>query len=224
MIWPSRSPPPPRRRRGPGAVARDHDRRGRAAALLLLLARVDLADRGRELVAAERLDEELACAGEHRPPEVVRLALDRHHHDRGVGDLGGQPLRGRDAVHVRHVDVHQDDLGHQLGRELECLRPGRGRTDHLDVALEPEELRQVIAGLRDVVHDEDTDLVGHRGKSSTCSFEWWMELRALDGRGTRRSIAPVALLGVGPRSRPLEGATDHWAGRIASTSSGRRTP
>src|SRR5205085_6606518 len=48
---------------------------------LLALAHVDLADRGRQLVTAERLDEELARAGEHRSAEVVRLALDRHHDD-----------------------------------------------------------------------------------------------------------------------------------------------
>ena len=161
--WPSRSPPPWPPSASPvgPAAARSHDRRDRAAARLLLLPRVDLADRGGELVAAERLDEELARAREHRPAEVVGLALDGHHDDRGVGDLRAQALRGLDAVHVGHVDVHQDDVRRQLGGELEGLRPGRGRADHFDVALEPEQLRQVIAGLRDVVHDEDTDLVSH---------------------------------------------------------------
>ena len=44
---------------------------------------------------------------------------------------------------------------------LSASIPEDGRTDHLDVALETEQLRQVVAGLRNVVHDEDTDLVGH---------------------------------------------------------------
>ena len=85
-------------------------RRGRHPAGLVALAGVDLSDRGGQLVAAERLDQELARAGQHRAAEVVRLALDRHHHDRR-GRGGPSQLLGRgDAVHVRHVDVHQDDI------------------------------------------------------------------------------------------------------------------
>ena len=45
--------------------------------------------------------------------------------------------------------------------ELERLGAGRRRADHVDVALEAEQLREVVAGLRDVVDDEDADLVGH---------------------------------------------------------------
>ena len=93
-----------------GGAARGHDRGRRPAVGLLDLPGVDLPDRGRQLVAAEGLDEELARAGEHRAAEVVRLALHRHHHDGGVRDLGAHPLGCRDAVHVRHVDVHQHDV------------------------------------------------------------------------------------------------------------------
>jgi len=137
------------------------DRHRAHPAELLLLARVDLPDGGGELVAAKRLDEELAGAGEHRPTEVVRLALDRHHHDRRGRDLGRQLLRRGDAVHVRHVDVHQHDIGLDLARHGHCFVAGRSRADHLDVRLESEQLREVVAGLGDVVHDQDADLVGH---------------------------------------------------------------
>ena len=128
---------------------------------LLALAGVDLPDRGGQLVAGERLDQELTRTGEHGPAEVVRLALHGHHDDRGGRDLRGEALRGRDAVHVRHVDVHEDDVRQQLGRHLEGFAPGRRRPDDLDVRLEAEQLREVIAGLRDVVDDEDADLVCH---------------------------------------------------------------
>ena len=67
-----------------------------ATAIRLCLSRsrvVDLADRGGELVAAERLDEELARAGQHRAAEVVRLALDRHHDDRGRRDARATSAR-----------------------------------------------------------------------------------------------------------------------------------
>ena len=92
------------------ARAGRRDRRGGHAAGLVALAGVDLSDRGGQLVAAERLDEELARSGQHGPAQVVGLALDGHHHDGRGGERRGQLLGGRDAVHVRHVDVHQDDV------------------------------------------------------------------------------------------------------------------
>ena len=135
-------------------------------ALLLAFPRVDLADRGGQLVAAERLDEELARPGEHRSAEVVRLTLDRHHDDRGGRDLGRELLGRGDAVHVGHVDVHQHDVRTQASGHLERLAAGVGRADDLDVALEPEELREVVARLGDVVDDEDLDRVCHVGLSA----------------------------------------------------------
>ena len=46
--------------------------------------------------------------------------------------------------------------------QLQRLRSGSGRAHHLDVALESEQLRQVVAGLLDVVDDEDCDAIGHQ--------------------------------------------------------------
>ena len=135
----------------------------RHPALLVALASADLPDRGGQLVAAERLDQELARAGEHRAAQVVGLALDGHHHDCRAGHDGRELLGRSDAVHVRHVDVHQDDVRDESSGHLQCLATGRGGTDHVDVAFEAKELRQVIAGLGDVVDDEDADLVGHFG-------------------------------------------------------------
>ena len=148
-------------RDGAGAAARPTGRAGRDPGQLLLLAGVDLPDRRGELVRGERLDEELARPGQHRPAEVVGLALDGHHHDRGGRHLGGQAFRRRDAVHVRHVDVHQDDVRRELRRHLDGFAPGCRRSHDLDVRLEAQELREVIAGLRDVVDDQDADLVCH---------------------------------------------------------------
>ena len=144
------------------AGGRPVDDRHRHASDLLALAGVDLADRRRELVRAERLDQELAGPGQHRAAQVVRLALDRHHHDRRGRDARRQELRGGDPVHLGHVDVHQDDVREELRGHLQRLGAGRGRPDHLDVLLEPEKLRQVVARLQDVVHDQDADLVAHR--------------------------------------------------------------
>ena len=78
------SPEPPRRGAcRPACRAGRGDRDATAMpALLVALAGADLADRGGQLVAAERLDQELAGAGQHRAAEVVRLALHGHHDDR----------------------------------------------------------------------------------------------------------------------------------------------
>ena len=72
--------PPPSLVGAPPPRAGRRDRRGGHAAGLVALAGMDLSDRGGQLVAAERLDEELARSGQHGPAQVVGLALDRHHH------------------------------------------------------------------------------------------------------------------------------------------------
>ena len=129
--------------------------------LLLLLQLVDPPDAGDELVPAEGLDQELAGARLHGPPEVVPLPLDRHDDDRGVGHLLGQDLGRLDAVHDRHVDVHQDDVGAQLAGLLHPLLAVGGGAHDLDVGLEGQQLLQVVQGARDVVDDQDLDQVSH---------------------------------------------------------------
>ena len=168
------------------AAGRGHRRDGEPA-LLVTFPCAHLPDRGGELVAAEWLDQELARAGQHRAAQVVGFALDRHHDHRGARSGRGHLFRGGDAVHVRHVDVHQDDIRVQPNGHLEGLATGRRRADHVDVALEAQELREVIAGLGDVVDDEDADLIGHL---------WWEVLvsrcgedgTAVTGEGDGRSL------------------------------------
>ena len=124
-IWPG-SPGSPDRVplvRGAGRGRHGGDRH---PALLVALASADLADRGGQLVAAERLDQELARAGEHRAAQVVGLALDGHHHDCRAGDDRRELLGRGDAVHVRHVDVHQHDVRDESSGHLQCLATGRG--------------------------------------------------------------------------------------------------
>ena len=118
--------------RSPVAATGGGDHRdGGHPALLVALASAHLADRRGQLVAAEGLDEELASACQHRSAEVVRLALDRHHDDRGARNGRGELLGGGDAVHVRHVDVHQHDVRAEPSRPSPGLhgrtRPSRPR-------------------------------------------------------------------------------------------------
>ena len=146
------------RRRGPRPGA------GRLPAKrssLSALALVDLADRGGQLVRAERLDQELARAGEHRPAQVVGLALDAHHDDRRARRAERQLLGRGDAVHARHVDVEQHDVELLLVGQAEHFLARAEAADDLDVRLEAEQLGEVVARLGDVVDDDDLDLLGH---------------------------------------------------------------
>ena len=186
----------------------------RDAGELLLLAGVDLPDRRGQLVRGERLDQELARPGQHRAAEVVGLALDGHHHDRGARHLGGQALRRRDAVHVRHVDVHQDDVRRELRRHLDGFATRRRRPDDLDVRLEAQELREVIAGLRDVVDDEDADLVCHGSRVGR-----WPGCRMGCGRRWAGGEPAHRVARSGSRTRGGRRAT----GRTAGTGSGWMT-
>ena len=119
--------------------------------------------------AAEGLDQELAGAREHRAPQVVRLALDAHHHDRGRGH------RATDSSSVVAMPSMPGMLmsmsttsGVQPGGDLDGLRPGRGHAHDLDVGLEREQLGEVFPRLEDVVDDDDPDRVSHLAPSS-CS-------------------------------------------------------
>ena len=80
----------------------------------------------------------------------------------GVGDVrAGEASGGFDAVHQRHSDVEQADVGAQLERQADCLAPVGGRADHFDVGLGVEQHRQPGAHDGLVVGDEDPD--AHRG-------------------------------------------------------------
>ena len=126
---------------------------------LLLLELVDAADRGDQLVVAERLDQVLARPGLHRAAEVVALALDRHDDHRRGGQLLSEPLGELDPVHDRHVHVGEHDVRQQPVRLLEALLAIAGGADDLDVLFEPEQLAQVVPSARDVVDDEEPDQI-----------------------------------------------------------------
>jgi len=81
----------------------------------------------------------------------------------GARHLGRELFGGFDPIHVRHIDVHQDDVGLECDRELDGVPARLRQTYDLDVTFEAKQPRQVIAGLGDVVDDEDADLVCHVG-------------------------------------------------------------
>lgn len=109
------------------------------------------------------LEQEPAGAGFERPVDILVEVEGGDDHDRqGVGDVGaGEASGGFDAVHQRHSDVEQADVGAQLERQADCLAPVGGRADHFDVGLGVEQHRQPGAHDGLVVGDEDPD--AHRG-------------------------------------------------------------
>ena len=194
---------------GDAASLRGHEH----PAALLALADVDLADRRGELVGAEGLDQELACAGEHRAPQVVGLALHGHHDDRRARQLRRDPLGRRDAVHAGHVDVHEQDVGVEPRRHLERLFARGGRAHDLDVGLEGQQLGEMLARLGDVVDDDDPDLLGHERFPSPVA--------PLAGGSEPQGTARCAAC---PRARryrsPYERARAGWAAAVRAARMG----
>jgi hypothetical protein len=64
--------------------------------------------------------------------------------------------RGRQAVHVRHRDVHHHDIGFHLDRELEGDLSVRGFGDDLHIRLTLDQEFQTLSQDRVVVGDEDS--------------------------------------------------------------------
>jgi hypothetical protein len=50
--------------------------------------------------------------------------------------LGADRFRGRNSIHVRHIDVHQDDIRVHILGGLDRLLAGARNANHLDIRLE----------------------------------------------------------------------------------------
>ena len=203
-------------RAGPRPAAVPAAATGAMRRLLVAFSRVDLPDRRRQLVRAERLDQELAGSGQHRSAEVVRLALDGHHHDgRGRdGSADSCSVAAMPSMSGMLMSIRTTSGVSELGH-LDGLGAGRRGADDLDVALEAEQLREVIAGLRDVVDDRGRGSGLPSRRSDSRSFGGAVGggpdgRRAWDrwvARRSRRIGERPGLPGDGPRR-----ATAYWVG------------
>ena len=106
-----------------------------------------------ELLRAGVLQQEAARPGVERVEQVVVAVEGRHdHHVSEV--LGDEVAGGLDAVHPRHLDVHQDDVGARRAGLLDGLE-AVGRLGHdLDVVLDRQHHREPRAHHRVVVDEE----------------------------------------------------------------------
>ena len=115
-------------------------------------------DPGEQLGLVERLGDEVVGPGFDRPDLLLGVAR-RDHHDRQVGGLRvlADPPAHLVAVHARHHDVEQDDVGRLLAQHVQRLLAGRGgqhpiaaRAQH---RVEQPDVRRLV------VDDEDRRLI-----------------------------------------------------------------
>jgi hypothetical protein len=121
--------------------------------LHLLVAPEGDLDGGQQLGALERLHEVGEGAGVARPLDEVALREGGEDQHRGEA-FGGDLLGGGEAVHPRHLDVEDGDVGRVRPHELHGLVTTPGLPHHL-VALLLEGLLEVEADDRLVLGDDD---------------------------------------------------------------------
>src|SRR5271157_516415 len=88
-----------------------------------------------------------------RGENVLLIANGRNHDDAGVAMLADDALDGLDALHLRHGDVHEDNIGVgavELGNGGQTVT---GFTRYF-AAEELDHLDEVLAGEDRVVHDQ----------------------------------------------------------------------
>ena len=108
-----------------------------------------------------------------------------------VGELGADARRRLDAVHVRHRDVHQDDIGPQRMRVGDRLEAVGRIADHRELRPLMEHLSQRAPHRRVIVDDQNPErapgraiIVDRRCRSGRCEARL---VRA--GGGVRRRVA-----------------------------------
>jgi len=72
----------------------------------------------------------------------------------------GDPLGRGDAVHARHSDVHEDDVGAQLAGSGDGVLSVHCLAHHLEVLLDLEDNCEAASHQRLVIGDQDGDHPG----------------------------------------------------------------
>ena len=114
---------------------------------------------------------------------MVRMRIARG----GRRRVGDDRARGLDAVHHRHADVHEHDVGRQFARERDRLGAVGGLAHDLEVGRRVDEHAEAAAHERLVVGDEHADRrVAHVMTRSS------RRVAAARRRGSRRPAAAPA--------------------------------
>src|SRR5229473_5067381 len=89
--------------------------------------------------------------------DVLLIADRRHHYDAGVRMVAHDLLRRLDAFHLRHGDIHQNDVGCQPFVLADCRNSVASLADYLSTECF-DHSSQVLAGEHGVIHDQ----IAHR--------------------------------------------------------------
>ena len=90
---------------------------------------------------------------------AVRFGGDQDHRDERQRGVGLQPLDGLDAVHLRHHDVEQYEVGQQLAGLFQRLDAVPGGHDLVALALEAH--LQNVDIVRHIVDDQNQRRLTH---------------------------------------------------------------
>jgi hypothetical protein len=108
------------------------------------------------------------------------------HEDHGRHARGPDRLDDREAVHARHLDVEQDEVGLPVANELDGFSAVSRFDDGLDLRVVPEQPPQPLASERFVVDDEDGQAQGvssgpgvRKGSVSAMTAPWGTRFRAV---------------------------------------------
>ena len=107
-------------------------------------------DRGEDVLTREVLEEVAVGAGLYGAQDVPVGVVGRQNHDAGRVGAGGDPTGGLDAIESGHVQVHEDDIGDELGGQgdIEAAATPSRQARGADVGIIGES--HTIDGLGDV--------------------------------------------------------------------------
>ena len=126
----------------------------------------DGAHRLDEVLGVGVLEQEAAGPGAETREDVVVLVEGGEDDDpRQV--VRDDPAGCLDAVHDRHLHVHEHDVGSQLAAQPDGLGPVVRLTDHLEVLLDGEDEREAGAHEPVVVDEEHAGGCGHDASSGS---------------------------------------------------------
>ena len=162
-----------------------------------------LAHRADQFVQPHALEQIRERASAYRRVDMLVLVIGREHDHLRARTMLLDESRRRHAVHLRHHEVHQDDIGREVRREQRRLAARSRLADDLEAALGLEQRADALAHDGVVVHDHDRDRLRHAPTSTSCAMPPASGVRA----SRRVPLAPLLMVSAPPsastRSRML---------------------
>src|SRR5215204_3048501 len=125
------------------------------------LARGGLADGVGEFVRADLLEDVREGARPYRGEDVLVIVVGGEHDDVRARRARDEAPRRLHAVHSRHNEVHQGDVGGVLGGELDSFLPAPGLGYHADIALCLQKGADPLSHQRMIVYQQYGDRLAH---------------------------------------------------------------